>query len=244
MEDIDAPRNLAGAADDILRTLERFGFTWDGPVLYQSSRLDAYEAALDSLRGRGLVFPCGCSRKDLVDGRYNGVCRSGLTRGRSSVAWRLRVDGTPIRFEDRWQGPQSQNVEEAIGDFVLRRAGGLFTYQFAVVVDDAAQEITDIVRGADLLDSTPRQIYLQRALGAHTPRYLHVPVAVNETGQKLSKQTGARPLNSLIAATQLSDAFAYLGMSPHNALRTAYVADVWKWALSGNWLFYSRRSPP
>jgi glutamyl-Q tRNA(Asp) synthetase len=192
MEDIDTPRVVPGAADGILRTLETFGLQWDGPVLYQSSRTDAYEAALDGLRKRGLAFPCSCSRKDLGD-RYPGTCRSGARGGR--ISWRLRVSGELTEFNDRRLGPQRQNVEEYCGDFVLKRADGLFTYQFAVVVDDAFQGITDVVRGEDLLDSTARQIVLQRALGYPQPRYLHLPIVLNEAGQKLSKQTGATALD-------------------------------------------------
>jgi glutamyl-Q tRNA(Asp) synthetase len=194
MEDIDTPRVVPGAAGDILRTLEHFGLEWDGPVLYQSSRIDAYEAALAGLRDRGLVFPCTCSRKDAGD-RYPGTCRSGPRGQRCAISWRLRVDGETVHFNDRRLGAQSQNVEDYAGDFVLKRADGLFAYQLAVVVDDAAQGITDVVRGEDLLDSTARQILLQRALDLPQPRYLHLPVVLNALGQKLSKQTGAEPLD-------------------------------------------------
>jgi len=192
MEDIDTPRVVPGAADDILRTLERFGLAWDGPVLYQSSRIDAYESALADLRKRDLVFACSCSRKDTGD-RYPGTCRAGAHGDRTS--WRLLVGGEVVEFVDRRLGPQRQNVEEYCGDFVLKRADGLFAYQLAVVVDDAFQDITDVVRGEDLLDSTARQILLQRALGYPQPGYLHLPVVLNEAGQKLSKQTGAAPLD-------------------------------------------------
>lgn len=194
MEDIDTPRVVPGAADDILRTLERFGLEWDGPVLYQSSRIAAYEAALDDLRNRSLVFPCGCSRKEVGE-RYPGTCRTGL-RGRiETPSWRFRVNDETVGFVDRRLGPQTQNVAEYVGDFVLRRADGLFAYQLAVVVDDAFQGITDVVRGEDLLDSTARQILLQHVLGLPEPRYLHLPVVLNSSGQKLSKQTGATALD-------------------------------------------------
>jgi glutamyl-Q tRNA(Asp) synthetase len=192
MEDLDTPRVVPGAADDILRTLERFGLQWDGPVLYQSSRIEAYEAALENLRARGLVFPCICSRKDVGE-RYPGTCRKGAKPGRTS--WRFQAGPATVAFVDRRLGTQSQNVEEYVGDFVLKRADGVFTYQMAVVVDDAFQGITHVVRGEDLLDSTPRQILLQRALGYPQPDYLHLPVVLNEAGQKLSKQTGAAVLD-------------------------------------------------
>ncbi len=163
-------------------------------MLYQSTRIDAYEAALDQLRRRDLAFPCTCSRKDIGE-RYPGTCRTGPRGSRDALSWRFRVSGETVEFEDRRLGPQRQNVEEYVGDFVLKRADGLFAYQLAVVVDDAAQGITDIVRGEDLLDSTARQIQLQRSLGYPQPRYLHLPVVNNELGQKLSKQTGAAALD-------------------------------------------------
>jgi len=210
IEDIDTPRVVPGAADHILRTLERFGLHWDGPVLYQSSRIEAYESALDDLRRRGLVFPCSCSRKDIGD-RYPGTCRAGQ-RGRcDALSWRLRVSGEQVEFEDRRLGLQRQNVEDYIGDFVLKRTDGLFAYQMAVVVDDAAQGITDVVRGEDLLDSTARQILLQRALGFPRPRYLHLPVVLNKLGQKLSKQTGALPLDPNRVEELLAEARVLIG---------------------------------
>jgi glutamyl-Q tRNA(Asp) synthetase len=210
IEDLDTPRTVPGAADDILRTLERFGLEWDGPVLYQSTRIDAYEAALDQLRRRDLAFPCTCSRKDIGE-RYPGTCRTGPRGSRDALSWRFRVSGETVEFEDRRLGPQRQNVEEYVGDFVLKRADGLFAYQLAVVVDDAAQGITDIVRGEDLLDSTARQIQLQRSLGYPQPRYLHLPVVNNELGQKLSKQTGAAALDPARVPELLEQARLLLG---------------------------------
>jgi glutamyl-Q tRNA(Asp) synthetase len=209
IEDLDTPRVVPGAADDILRTLERFGLEWDGPVLYQSSRIEAYEAALEDLRQKGLVFPCGCSRKDVGD-RYPGTCRKALHGRRDMVSWRYRVPDETVEFLDRRLGQQRQNVAEYVGDFVLKRADGLFAYQLAVVVDDGYNGITDVVRGEDLLDSTPRQILLQRALGLPQPRYLHLPVVVNSTGQKLSKQTGATALDPDCAEELLEKARAWL----------------------------------
>ena len=197
MEDLDRPRVVASAADAIQRQLEAFGLEWDGPVTYQSARLDFYEDAIGKLKIHS--YPCACSRKELedsalaIDGSriYPGTCRGGLAPGKATRALRVRTEIEPVRFIDRVQGELSQSLENDIGDFVVRRADGMHAYQLAVVVDDAAQGITDVVRGADLLDSTPRQIYLQRLLGLASPRYLHVPVAVNAVGEKLSKQTRA-----------------------------------------------------
>ncbi|HEX9183087.1 MAG TPA: tRNA glutamyl-Q(34) synthetase GluQRS [Burkholderiales bacterium] len=219
MEDLDAPRGQPGAADEILRALERLGFEWDGPVLRQSTRLERYRAVLEDLRRRGFAYPCGCSRKELedsalaIDGAriYPGTCRQGLAPGKSARALRLRTHATPIAFFDLIQGEIEQRVEREVGDFVLQRADGIYAYQLAVVVDDLDQGITDVVRGADLLDSTARQIHLQRILGAPQPRYAHVPVAVNAAGEKLSKQTGAAPLDLADPKRELARARRFLG---------------------------------
>ena len=219
MEDLDAPREQPGAADEILRALERLGLAWDGPVLRQSARLERYRAVLEELRQRGFAYPCGCSRKELedsalaIDGAriYPGTCRQGLAPGKSARALRLRTHATPIAFLDRVQGEIEQRVEREVGDYVLERADGIYAYQLAVVVDDLDQGITDVVRGADLLDSTARQIHLQRILGAPQPRYAHVPVAVNAAGEKLSKQTGAAPLDLADPKRELARARRFLG---------------------------------
>ena len=217
IEDLDPPRAVPGAADEILRTLDRLGLGWDGPVLYQSRRSASYEAALESLD----TYWCGCTRREIADssiGRatdgaqiYPGTCRTGLAPGKTPRALRLRTGGEEIAFTDRVQGPQRQILEREIGDFVLLRVDGQFAYQLAVVVDDAEQGVTDVVRGADLLDSTPRQIFLQRLLGYPMPRYLHVPAAVNEAGEKLSKQTGALPVDIKRKAEELARALTFLG---------------------------------
>jgi len=197
IEDLDRPRCVPGAAEEILRSLERLGLGWDGEVVHQSTRQNLYRDALQRLQGH--TYWCNCTRREVADSSlglaadgahiYPGTCRAaGLATGR---ALRLRTDGAEIGFTDRVQGRQSQVLERDVGDFVLYRADGLYAYQLAVVVDDAAQGVTDVVRGADLLDSTPRQIALQRLLGLPAPRYLHVPAAVNAAGAKLSKQTGA-----------------------------------------------------
>jgi glutamyl-Q tRNA(Asp) synthetase len=215
MEDIDTPRCVPGADADILRTLEGFGFEWDGPVMYQSARLGAYREALDKLRRDGMAYPCSCSRKDLGS-VYPGTCRSkprttGVCEPGKPVAWRVRVDPVELSFEDRALGFYRQNLAEEVGDFVVLRSDGLFAYQLAVVVDDAVQDVTDVVRGADLLDSTPRQIWLERLLGIPQSRYLHVPVAANAAGEKLSKQTLAPALRIAEAAAKLRAALRFLG---------------------------------
>lgn len=231
VEDIDGPRTVPGAAEDILATLERFGFHADERPEWQSRRIDLYRAALDRLIATGHVYPCGCTRKEIADSQlhahrrnttliYPGTCRDGL-HGKPARAWRLRVpDDDPhaahnpalIRFDDRWQGPQQQDLATDVGDFVLLRADGQWAYQLAVVVDDAAQNITHVVRGADLLDSTARQIWLQQCLGVPTPAYLHVPVVTNEAGEKLSKQTGALALDTARPLEALSAAARHLGL--------------------------------
>jgi len=225
IEDLDRPRAVPGAADEILRALERVGLGWDGEVVYQSRRDALYREALDKLRSH--TYWCSCTRREIADSSlglatdgahiYPGTCRS--RRAPEGRALRIRTEREEIRFHDRLQGAQSQVLERDIGDFVLYRADGLYAYQLAVVVDDAAQGVTDVVRGADLLDSTPRQIYLQRLLGVPMPRYLHVPVAVNAAGEKLSKQTGAAPIE--LSFQSVRTALRFLGQPDAENLRQA-----------------------
>ncbi len=246
MEDVDTTRNVPGAAEGILATLEAFGFAWDGPVLWQSTRLEAYAAALEQLKTAGLAYPCACSRKEIADSAtqpaadggmvYPGTCRAGLAPGRSARAWRLHVENAAISFVDRLQGRQEQQLARDVGDFVLRRADGLFAYQLAVTVDDDFQGISDIVRGADLLASTPRQIWLQRCLGYATPAYAHLPVASNAAGEKLSKQTLAPALEPAAAAASLCAALRFLGQPVPAELARASVPEVWAWAFA-HWSF-------
>jgi glutamyl-Q tRNA(Asp) synthetase len=245
MEDLDRPREVAGAADEILRTLEALGFEWDEPVLYQSRRDFAYGEALSKLKRAGAVFPCACTRREIEDSAsafggakggerdlvYPGTCREGLPPGREGRAIRVRVDDATIVFDDALQGRVEHSLARECGDFVVKRADGLYAYQLAVVVDDAEQEITDVVRGADLLDSTPRQIHLQRLLGLPMPKYMHLPVAVSAHGEKLSKQTLAAAVDAAKGAHALSDALAFLGNPPPPKLRNARAADVWAWAI-------------
>jgi len=206
MEDLDTPRVVAGSADEILRALERYGLTWDGDVVYQSQRIALYDDALNALRAKNLVYDCGCSRAELSRaasapvGRepiYPGTCRDGLPAGRVARAVRFRTTHEIIAFDDLIRGPLEEDVARETGDFVVRRADGVYAYQLAVVVDDAAQNVTQVVRGADLLTSTARQIALQHALGLPTPSYAHLPLVVNPDGSKLGKRDGALPLPSL-----------------------------------------------
>jgi len=241
IEDVDVARAREGAADAILRALERYGFAWDGDVVWQSRRTDAYETALAALRAQGLTYRCGCTRAEIValppgplgERVYPGTCRDGVraARARHACAIRVRVPATPIGFADRVFGVQVQRLAGDVGDFAVRRSDGVFAYQLAVVVDDAMQRITDVVRGADLLASTPRQIFLQQALSYATPRYLHVPVAVDAGGAKLSKSAGAArlprsPLPALVAAWRLLGQMAPL--EPPSS-----VSDFWRFAIAG-----------
>jgi glutamyl-Q tRNA(Asp) synthetase len=233
MEDVDTPRTVPGAAEAILAALTTYGFERDGSVVYQSARQYLYAEAFERLRAAGLIYPCGCSRKDTGGEMvYPGTCREGL-KGRAARAWRVRVKGT-VQFRDLLQGEYTEDLEERTGDFVLLRADGLWAYQLAVVVDDALQGITHVVRGADLLSSTPRQIYLQRLLGHPQPSYLHIPVAVDEAGDKLSKQTGAQALGCIRPADDLVRAAALLGHSPPDALARCTPAEFWRWLIV-NW---------
>ena len=222
IEDVDTTRTVPGAAEDILRTLEAFGLRWDGEVEWQSRRTGHYERALESLRTRGLTYACGCSRREIADSGlvglegavYPGTCRNLALPLGPRLAERLRVDDEQVSFDDRVQGRIGHSIARDIGDFVLRRRDGLHAYQLAVVVDDALQGVTDVVRGADLLWSTPRQVALQRHLGYPTPRYLHFPVATYASGEKLSKQTRAPALDAAEAAPALAAALAFLGQAP------------------------------
>ncbi|HSE13876.1 MAG TPA: tRNA glutamyl-Q(34) synthetase GluQRS [Rudaea sp.] len=213
MEDLDPPREVPGAAADILATLAAFGLESDEPVIYQSRREPAYRAAFDRLRAAGEIFPCWCSRSDLE--RSHGVHRGACVAPPDALrepAWRVRVPDVVIGFDDVALGPQRQSLREAAGDFVIRRVEGWYAYQLAVVVDDAYQHVSEVVRGIDLLDSTPRQIYLQRLLDLPTPRYLHLPLVLDKTGRKLSKQDRSRPVERDDPAPALRAALGFLGL--------------------------------
>jgi glutamyl-Q tRNA(Asp) synthetase len=247
IEDLDPPREVRGAAEDMLRTLARFGLDSDEPVVYQSRRSDLYESAAARLRAAGLLYECSCSRRQIEDaaaalglkaGIYPGTCRLAPAKARSDRAWRVRVPDEVIGFDDRMAGRFEQNLARNVGDFVVRRTDGLWSYQLAAVVDDAEQCITDIVRGADLLDNTPRQIFLQRVLGLATPRYLHVPIVTDPLGEKLSKQTGAGRLASDDVRGQLERAAVHLGLPRIGAdSRDAFLdraTELWReiWGLA------------
>ena len=236
IEDIDAPRTQPGAAAKILETLESCGLEWDGAVLFQSEGTERYRAAFDRLQDRGLAYPCGCTRSEMADSAlapdgarvYPGTCRYELAAGRPARAFRVRTSVEPVAFTDRLQGEVVQSVEREVGDFVLLRADGLFAYQLAVVVDDAEQGVTDVVRGADLMTSTARQIYLQRWLGWPAPSYLHLPVAVNGAGEKLSKQTAA----TAVGPGSLVQALAFLGHEPPAQLRGGPPKELLAWGVA------------
>jgi glutamyl-Q tRNA(Asp) synthetase len=241
IEDLDRQREVPGAADHIMRTLEAFGFAWDGPLLYQSSRLDAYANAIERLDRRGLLYPCGCSRTDIARrGRscpegpvYPGTCRAGLQPGRRPRSLRIHTDNATIQFGDRVRGYIHQDLERDVGDFVLRRADGIHAYQLAVVVDDAYQGITRVVRGADLMLSTPRQIYLQRCLGLPTPEHAHLPLALDVQGRKLSKSEDPVPLDPRDPLSALLRAWTFLGQAAF-AEPPASLAEFWNQAVP-NW---------
>ncbi len=241
MEDLDRPRCDQASADTILRQLEAYGLTWDGAVLYQLQRDDAYAAALTTLQSQGAVFPCTCSRSQLAHARrnaegeivYPGTCRLHARPRMERHAWRVRVGHVSAHFVDRIHGELRQDLAAEVGDFVIKRADGLFAYQLAVVVDDAFQGVTHVVRGADLLWNTPRQIYLQTLLGLPTPAYAHVPLVTNAAGQKLSKQTLAPALPERGRRAVLAQALAALGHPPPAGLVGAGPEELLAWAVSG-----------
>jgi glutamyl-Q tRNA(Asp) synthetase len=232
IEDIDPPREVAGSARRIIDDLEKLGLQPDGPVLYQSSRLAAYRDAIEQLLDNGHAYPCGCSRKDLPDsGIYPGTCRNGIPAGKKPRSIRLRVDSDDCAFDDRLQGPISGTLANPGGDFVIRRADGLYAYQLAVVVDDHFQGVTQVVRGADLLDSTARQIALQRRLGLPRPEYMHLPVAVSADGKKLSKRTRTDPVSDQRPVQAVTQALQFLGQRPPAGMS---LTGLWEWAMA-NW---------
>jgi glutamyl-Q tRNA(Asp) synthetase len=234
IEDIDPPREQPGADRLILETLEAYGFEWDGPVTYQSAFTPRHETLVTELINAGLAYPCSCSRRDLANvprgplgAIYPGTCRKGCVS--DEVAIRVRVDNDPVEFEDALQGHYCQRLQSESGDFIVKRRDGLIAYHLAVVVDDFDQGITEVVRGIDLLDSTPRQIHLQQLLGFSTPRYMHIPVAINKESQKLSKLTGAPALSTDAVGANLLLALSCLGQEPPASLTGAATATLWQW---------------
>lgn len=242
IEDIDTPRTIPGAADAILHALEALGMEWHGSVVYQSQRTAIYQDALHRLQQLGFVYPCTCTRKEIADSSiagisgpiYPGTCRHKSTAKDKTHALRIKASEMFIQFQDSVMGSYQQQLARDIGDFVIRRADGIYAYQLAVVVDDAVQGITHVVRGADLLDSTPRQIFLQQLLGYPSPHYLHLPVVTNAAGEKLSKQTNAAAIDLSSALPQLVAAVRFLGQEPPNEILDGDIAAFWSWAIP-NW---------
>jgi glutamyl-Q tRNA(Asp) synthetase len=244
IDDLDRDRSIPGMAVQFQRTLAEFGFEWDGNVEFQSTRTASYQAALDVLQRSDRCYPCRCSRSQLAaralepgaEPIYPGTCRnrSGAGSGPHALRFRIDPDQAPVEFDDAWQGPVRQDCAREAGDFVIRRRDGFHAYHLAVVVDDAQQGVTEVVRGADLLSSTPRQILLQRALGLPTPRYGHLPLLTEHDGQKLAKSRHALPLEPGAASRQLWEVLGWLEQEPPATLCGAPVAEVWGWAIA-NW---------
>ncbi len=235
IEDLDPPREQPGATQLILSTLEAFGFEWDGPVLYQSTRATRYRESLEQLMHQHQAYRCCCSRKQVLErtgsNHYDGYCRLSPPPAAAACAIRACCESIDIHLQDPVQGPQTYNLARAGGDFVIMRRDGLCAYQLAVVVDDADQKITCIVRGSDLLDETPRQIQLQRYFGFSTPAYAHIPVATTPDGQKFSKQNHAAPLVARNPVPALISALDFLGQSPAPELKDATTEELLLWAV-------------
>ncbi|MCP1726959.1 glutamyl-Q tRNA(Asp) synthetase [Natronospira proteinivora] len=242
IEDIDPPREQPGAREAIPAVLSRFGFAWDGPIQYQSDHLPCYQKALEQLLESGWAYPCACTRREVREaGRqgpdgpiYPGTCRQGLPPGRQGRSIRLSTQDSEASFQDSLQGRIQLDLERDMGDFVIRRADGLIAYHLAAAVDDGDPEITHVVRGIDLLYSTPRQIWLMQCLGLTPPRYAHIPVALSLDGQKLSKQTGAQALDPERPSPSLHQALQALGQAIPPELQTAPLDEIWDWA-HANW---------
>ena len=242
IEDVDLQRRVPGAAKQILDTLEKLGMEWDEEIIYQSHRSEAYRDALHVLNKQGLLYPCTCSRKEIADSSitglygfiYPGTCLNNPVSPQNAHALRIQTHDDVIQFTDGLKGLYMQKLRSEVGDFVLRRADGIYAYQLAVVVDDAAQNITHVVRGADLIDSTPRQIFLQRLLCYPVPQYMHLPVVTNAAGEKLSKQTNAAPVNTAEALKELVDALHFLGQQPPLEILEGDIASFWCWVMQ-NW---------
>lgn len=234
IEDLDSPRNIPGASDHTLRILDAYGLHWDGPVVYQADRLALYQQVLTGWLETSQAYYCDCSRRDLaLQGNiYPGTCRPRQLPAAADQAIRLRVDNTELTVTDRLQGCFSQRLDETCGDFVILRRDGIIAYQLAVVVDDIAQGVTNVVRGADLLESTPRQLWIYRLLQQTAPQYLHVPLVMRADGEKLSKRLGSAPLEPGPAARTLHHALEVLAQHPPAALAHAPVNEQLQWAIA------------
>jgi len=242
IEDVDLPRCDTSSTTQILKALETYGMHWDEDIIYQSQRNSFYQDALDKLVAQGDIYDCACTRKEINQsaestdtiGIYPGTCRNGLAKGKTARSIRMRTDDNEIVFVDKVQAPLSQRLLKDVGDFIIKRADNLFAYQLAVVVDDEAQSITEIVRGSDMLDSTPRQLFLQQHLSYSTPDYIHIPLAVNNKGQKLSKQNMAPAINLADPRPTLINALEFLNQQPPADLRDTSIDDIWQWVID-NW---------
>lgn len=243
IEDIDPPRQVPGSIDDILRTLEIHGLHWDENVIYQSQQREHHQAALDTLQAKSLLYYCQCSRKAIREIQqrtgvpvYPGTCRDSAIPADDNLSMRINthteLKDPAIEFTDLIQGPFKQSIAQEVGDFILRRTEGFIAYQLAVVVDDAYEGITEVVRGCDLLDNTPRQIFLQRQLSLPEPTYAHHPVATKPTGEKLSKQTGAAPVDQSSPIENLIKVLDFLGQNPPNKNEISTLDELWDWAIS------------
>jgi len=242
IDDVDPPRIAEGAIESILHCLEKYGFEWDGPVFYQSKRDNAYQTAIDFLTELDLTYPCACSRKNIHAANantpksdpniYPGTCRKGLQTGEKANTLRIKTDNAIVEFDDLFLGKTTQNIETEVGDFLLKRVGGYFAYHLAVAVDDAYQGITEIIRGRDLMDSTHRQIYLQKQLKLTTPRYGHLPLVIDENGYKMSKQN-YNEINVLQTKpiVTLYKALLFLGQQPPSEILEGELDSLWYWAL-------------
>jgi glutamyl-Q tRNA(Asp) synthetase len=236
IDDLDTPRNVQGAADNILSTLDAFGLYWDDSVVYQSQCLDAYQTSLDELTNNQLIYPCTCSRKTLASIQttdvYSGLCRNKVNPPDKPYALRVKTDSRVIGFDDGLQGFIAHNIAEQYGDFILKRKDGIIAYQFAVVIDDHLQQVNEVVRGFDLLMETPKQIYLQRLLGLPCPEYMHVPIIVDQQGYKLSKQTRAAAVDLTSPHRVIFDLLGLLKQSPPDELQHVSVNELISWAIA------------
>jgi glutamyl-Q tRNA(Asp) synthetase len=241
IEDVDTTRTVVNASESILRSLEKYGFQWDGEVLYQSQRYDTYQSYLEQLKSQSLIYGCECSRRSIREYKqkngytlpgYPAICRHKNICTKNSAQRINTSEFNEIGFEDQIQGKMIQHFSESVGDFVLQRSDGIYSYQLAVVVDDFEQQVTDIVRGFDLFDNTPRQILLHRYLGINPPNYAHIPIATNSNSQKLSKQTFAKAIKDKMAHSYIIAALEFLGQSPSNEWIELTIEDMWNQALN------------
>ncbi len=238
IDDLDSARNVRGASENILKTLENFGLFWDEKILYQSVQIDAYNDAIDQLSSKNLIYPCICTRKQIGHNAYTGTCRNRIYSRKLTSSLRIVTENKTLEFQDIKQGTFKQNIEKEVGDFIVKRSDGYIAYHLANVVDDQIQGITEVVRGADLLDSTPRQIYLQKKLGYSQPEYLHLPVALDQKGQKLSKSHGSLTINNTNdlqnSGKLICDVLSFLGQTPPESLSKENAQACLEWGVS-NW---------